>query len=416
MAKYTCLILFLAVVPAVDCAWGVFPRTIDAPVDRLIKNTAAFIEKNPANPMGYYTLARIHYLAFANKAFEVGVLSDRTLPRIAPDWLLGNREATQEKEKELENQGSHLPHPTDDQLKEHAAAALRNFTKAIKLEPNNALYNLGIASLLEQYVQFLKERDTVPKEFRAILLEKARDSYYTAHTISISKDRALRVMPVEGLRSIVAHEAGEGYMRLTVGNEDASNQDKKRLDKVTRDIVKLESLQPSMIVTPIIFSPEQRTSLADLLASDGGVQFDLDGDGRVERWPWVKPTTGILVWDPQRTGQITSGRQLFGTVTWWLFFSDGYHALDALDDNRDGELTGVELVGISVWFDRDSDGQADDGEVVPVEKLGITALATQATGHDGKSLTNPAGLTLKDGRTVPTYDWVVSRKQGATHH
>ena len=46
---------------------------------------------------------------------------------------------------------------------------------------------------------------------------------------------------------------------------------------------------------------------------------------------------------------------MFGSVTWWLFFSDGYRALDTLDDNRDGRLTGSELSGIAVWFDRNTE-------------------------------------------------------------
>ncbi|MBT3202234.1 MAG: hypothetical protein HN350_20220, partial [Phycisphaerales bacterium] len=55
--------------------------------------------------------------------------------------------------------------------------------------------------------------------------------------------------------------------------------------------------------------------------SGTAVRFDLDGDGRAQSWPWVKPTTGILVWDPSGQGRITSGQQLFGSVTIWMFFN-----------------------------------------------------------------------------------------------
>jgi hypothetical protein len=138
------------------------------------------------------------------------------------------------------------------------------------------------------------------------------------------------------------------------------------------------------------------------------VRFDLDGDGTAELWPWVSPATGILVWDPNRKSSITSGRQLFGSVSWWLFFADGYHALDALDDNRDGLLSGRELTGISVWFDRDSDGNSDYGEVLPIETTTITSLATKSSGTDHGSPRNMSGLTLRDGRILPTYDWITS--------
>ena len=135
--------------------------------------------------------------------------------------------------------------------------------------------------------------------------------------------------------------------------------------------------------------------------------FDLDGDGIDELWPWLTPDAGWLVWDPENRGEITSGRQLFGSASAWLFFSDGYRVLDALDDDRDGELRGRELAGIRVWFDRDTDGVSDHGEVVSVEDLGIVALATQSTLTLGRSPANLCGAELADGRVLPTYDWVL---------
>jgi hypothetical protein len=61
-----------------------------------------------------------------------------------------------------------------------------------------------------------------------------------------------------------------------------------------------------------------------------------------------------------------------------------------------------------VWFDRDTDGVSDPGEVVPAPALGIVALATDATEHIGASLGNPCGVELADGRVLPTYNWVLS--------
>jgi len=93
-------------------------------------------------------------------------------------------------------------------------------------------------------------------------------------------------------------------------------------------------------------------------------------------------------------------------VTWWLFFSDGYRALDALDDNRDGKLADGELAGISAWFDRNSNGRTDEREVVTLKELRIASVATGAASRDGNCLMNENGLAFHDGRTVPTYDWV----------
>ena len=94
-----------------------------------------------------------------------------------------------------------------------------------------------------------------------------------------------------------------------------------------------------------------------------------------------------------------------------MFWEDGYRALDALDDNRDGKLDGDELRGLAVWFDRNSNGRADAGEVVPVEKCGIRDISARATSKSGMSPCNSAGITLQDGSVLPTYDWVAQPKR-----
>jgi hypothetical protein len=169
-------------------------------------------------------------------------------------------------------------------------------------------------------------------------------------------------------------------------------------------------------ITPVVFSLEEDRTLSDLLAPGVKVRFDLDGDGVSELWPWVKPGTGILVWDPEQKGQITSGRQMFGSVTWWLFFEDGYHALDALDDSRDGFLTGSELEGIRVWFDRNLDGISRPDEVVSLAELGIISISTKASGKDSGCPTSASGITLSDGRTLPTYDWLTLPEKEESHY
>jgi hypothetical protein len=89
-----------------------------------------------------------------------------------------------------------------------------------------------------------------------------------------------------------------------------------------------------------------------------------------------------------------------------MFWPTRYAALDALDDNRDGVLTGRELTGLAVWFDRNSNGVSEPGEVTPVEDLGITGIATAATSSDGAAPMNAHGLFLQDGRVLPTWDWI----------
>ena len=121
----------------------------------------------------------------------------------------------------------------------------------------------------------------------------------------------------------------------------------------------------------------------------------------------MKAELGFLVWDPLESGCIESARQMFGSYTFQIFRRTGYDALAALDDNADGQLSGPELAGLSVWFDRDGDGRSTAGEVIPLRALGVESIAVTATTRDGIHPANPHGLTLRDGRTLPTWDWIV---------
>ncbi|MCA9310866.1 MAG: hypothetical protein KDA21_06650, partial [Phycisphaerales bacterium] len=123
---------------------------------------------------------------------------------------------------------------------------------------------------------------------------------------------------------------------------------------------------------------------------------------------WLRPSTALLVWQPDSAVPITSGRQLFGSGTWLMRFSNGYRAMDALDDDRDGVLRGDELRHLAAWFDRNSDGVSQPDEVRPLDSLGVVGLRTEITGYAGDSPMNPRGLIMRDGRELPTWDWVTS--------
>jgi hypothetical protein len=420
------------------------------PADRLIANTEAFIKENPKNAEGYYTLGRIHYLVFANQGLFVGAFNpEDKSPRVAPDWRLMNDyggmvrwghaqelvlreigfktiaevpeekrrafwEAAGRKEEQLRKEGW-KPEPLDrEAFLAHAVKANEALSKAIELAPQNGLYHHTLACLYDQYLQYVESQKLPepPAELKDVTWEKVREMYLNAYNIALAEDAKVTHMPDSGLRSIVSHEAGTRYVALMEKLPDLSEAQKKQVQEVKGHLQRLKVL-PLGVVTPILFSLEPGASLSSLLAPGHTARFDLDGNGVAECWPWVKPTTGILVWDPTHSGRIASGRQLFGSATWWLLFSDGYAALNALDDNRDGKLSGAELEGIAAWFDRDSDGRSDPGEVTPVAELGIVAIATRAASCDGDILENAVGMLLNDGRAVPTFDWVTRPADGA---
>ncbi|MGC4047499.1 MAG: hypothetical protein QM758_27195 [Armatimonas sp.] len=111
---------------------------------------------------------------------------------------------------------------------------------------------------------------------------------------------------------------------------------------------------------------------------------------------------------PGARSKITSGVQLFGSSTFWLFWKDGYSAMAALDDNADAWLSGKELKGLSLWQDRNRNGVSEPGEVTPIDATEIAALAVNSTGTDGGFISNSQGLRLKSGALLPTWDWVAT--------
>ena len=65
------------------------------------------------------------------------------------------------------------------------------------------------------------------------------------------------------------------------------------------------------------------------------------------RWEWIRTNAAWVVHLPQG-GEVTSALQMFGSVTFWVFWENGFHALRSLDDNGDGEIAGEELRGMRV--------------------------------------------------------------------
>jgi hypothetical protein len=441
--------------PLAAVSFAIFLRPSDAPIDRVIENIQARLRESPDDVEAVYTLARSHYLAFISKSSTVPIYDragrgDQPGARYEtpPRWMTegtdflrqarnargeelaaaelgaasvdqarerdGQRfyELAQTKTRELEAQNWQPEGLPNDKLVEHAKAALDNFNTAIRLKPDDAMYRLGLASLYQQYAEFREGKMLAnePAELAAITKDQALAEFVRAFDMKITEEGALQAQPIAGIQSLVSYEAGQRLVELlNAKGDNRTPEETEQLRRYREAVARLEAI-PIRAMTPIVFSFEPSERLAELVDDSAAVAFDLDGNDVIEKWTWVKPETGILVWDPKREGKITSGRQMFGNVTWWLFFRDGYEALDTLDDNRDGKLAGGELVGLSVWFDRNTNGVSEPGEVVQVASLPIAAIATKSDGRDGESPMSSRGLVLEDGRVLPTYDWIAQRR------
>jgi hypothetical protein len=376
------------------------------PVDRLIANTTAYIKEHPQDAMGPYTLARIHYIALATRASLAwpGNGGRNGLPVV-------NDPAEWQRSSKKEEAWS------EAQLRDHLRLAVENYRAALKMDEKNALFHLGLASVSRAALDAGFKLGAIPGavdaevpkdgDFAQLWREQAITEYLKAYELSVGTNDTITYGHIANgsMVMLMSYEAGQHYVELVTarGVRDAERQ---TFEKVRTSVQELKSkAMRGGGITPIVFRLSQAALLDELLDPQKTVAFDLDGTGRPQRYTWLRPDTGILVWDPWKEGRIESGHQLFGSVSFHMFWSDGYRALDALDDNRDGDLRGGELQGLAVWFDRNQNGVSDAGEVVPLEQTGIEALSVRATSSVGASLANEAGLLMKDGRVLPTYDW-----------
>lgn len=369
------------------------------PMDRLIHSAQAYLKKHPDDAEAYYTLGRIYYLAFTMKRDSIPAFPDdektgKAEP--ASDWMVGMGD----------NRSTPSTPSSYSDLTSYAVHARHEFNEAIKRDQKNGLYYLGLASLLEE-VRAWTEKSGYTNELadmETIDVHQLRQLYQKAFTLSIAEDSKQKTMPLAGLMEIVIYEAAVHLTQLAHEGEFQTTEVEDAKNSIDV-IAKFEKL-PVGAITPIVFSFSPGNQLAQFLAPQRVVDFDLRGYGLREQWSWIKPTLGILVWDPLHTGKITSARQLFGSYSFQIFRATGYDALSALDDNGDGVLSGAELKGVSVWFDRNSNGVSDPGEVIPVENWNIRSISVQATGKDGIYPTNAAGIVLNDGRVYRSWDWI----------
>ncbi|HET9371811.1 MAG TPA: hypothetical protein VFO19_16240, partial [Vicinamibacterales bacterium] len=163
-------------------------------------------------------------------------------------------------------------------------------------------------------------------------------------------------------------------------------------------------------ITPIAIPLRAGLSVYDVTDPRAAVKFDADGSGISRPWSWITADAGWLVYDQVGTRRVTSALQLFGNVTFWMFWESGYDALAALDDDESGWLSGEELRFLAIWRDANRNGVSEAGEVQPLAAHGIVALSCRSeidAAHPDEIRWARAGVTLADGSARPTWDLVL---------
>lgn len=187
-------------------------------------------------------------------------------------------------------------------------------------------------------------------------------------------------------------------------------RDKKELAMLKRVVWSQASRRYTRPITPIAIPLNAGVSAAErIIDHRARVKFDLDGSGIRKDWQWISTEAAWLVHSPKGVdGRITSGLQLFGNVTFWLFWENGYEAMKALDDNDDGWITGDELRDLALWHDRNQNGVSEAGEIKRLSESGIRGLSTVHKVHPENGYWSRKGVLMSDGTFRDSFDVILA--------
>ncbi len=372
------------------------PRPVyEAPIDRALANVSAMQGLEPVQRE--LLLARLNLLAYArndgaftylrdsNELNEAGsalctdVGSGRypqpDPPEVfAPDARCAQLDFQLGPQREVPNAVGEID---NDGAAARLEAALGHYERALQLDRNNLRARLGFAYVLDR-------------------MGRADDARHQ-----------LRNIIKRGLPRLEAQQSEwEDHAVLTETAEHLSHLAESRSDRarIQRLRARLDASRPIVYVTPVVV-PLTGAPFEQLVDNGSSVSFDFAGTGDARAQGWLTPDAAWLVWDPEWRGDIRSGFDMIGARTWSVFWSDGFEALRALDDNRDGELTGAELGGLALWRDANSNGVSDPGEVVPANVHGVVALSVRGRETRPGLITAANGVRFDNGISRPLYDW-----------
>ena len=383
-----CLTIFLALavhaVLATTCyAENPMPDLENVPIARLIANLEEQAEQETEDARILLNLARVHAMAYAWKN-ETAQVNRGT--RVLRAWFgYDPKHVPFEPIKET----------TDDEkmrvAREHLAKAIERYEEAVKLDPKNLTAQLGLAWCIDQSGD----------------KERAIEGYRKVTAAGWEQESKLQSGWGEG--RFISVEAGEYLKRLLDPSDFRNRREIKLLNARAQYLMQLPRG-----ITPIIVPLANNVPLDEMVDRQASVAFDADGSALHRNWTWITPKAGWLVFDQKGTGTITSALQMFGNVTFMLFWDCGFQALASLDDNGDGELAGTELEHLAIWQDANRNGKSDPGEVKALDEWKIVAVNCNGRmGRDDEEVAAhaPRGVRFADGHYRPTYDIMLHSRQ-----
>jgi hypothetical protein len=363
-------------IPSVD-------QLADVPVERIVANLERHAISDPKDFQSRFNLARAHVLAYAMKSDMVQVRKGGKsedvwfgpMAKSLPPYVAPTRDATRLKEATA-----------------HLSKALKRYEEALELYPEHLAARLGHAWAVEQSGDKVK----AIASYRALI----KDAWKQEKEL---KEPAPGWVPVTPETSI--------YLMALL---DPSH-DKDEIDVLQSRITSLPAFFWHGPRSPVVVPLRDGLGVEDLMDREARVAFDADGTGVKKSWDWVTRDAGWLIFDPRDSRSIKSTTQMFGAASFGMSWDNGYQALDALDDNGDGELTGKELEGLAIWQDLNGNGVCDFDEMKPVAAWNIVAISCRAEKGaipSGCAAFAQTGVILRGGHTRPTYDVLLYPARG----
>ena len=350
------------------------------PVERVVANLERQVAEQPKDITLRLNLARIHGMAFALKLSDIPAARVRGGKDLVIPWVGNTTPPFYQFEVKSTEDAKALA-----AAKEHLTKAIARYREALQLDPANLVAKMGLGWALGQAGDrpgaVAALRDVVAKA----LPQNRENLGVLGDNRTLTEEAALYLIPLLD-----------------------PERDRAELDRLRANVKDLASRPRPM--TPIAIPLRSGLTAEDLVNLRASVAFDLDGSALPQRWNWIHPTAAWLVFDKHGSGSVTSALQLFGNVTFWLFWRQGYDALRTLDDNGDGRIAGTELAGLSLWHDRNSNAVSERGEVRPVAEWGIVSLSCQYefdAAHPDEIAFSRRGVTFRDGTSRPTFDLVL---------
>jgi tetratricopeptide (TPR) repeat protein len=372
----TFVLVLTSLVTVSTTAIFVREETQRVPIARVAGNLERELATDPRNIQTLINLARLHGMAYALKTEETEIpRSDVNGTSIS--WSFSDAAMTN-----IPRAVRTAENPRAAELAaDHLRQSLAYYKQALEIEPSNSIALLGYGWALEQS----GDAATAIARYRQ-LIDLAWKSEQT-------KTRA-------GLRQEFFTEEGAGRL-IALLDPAADAAEIRELEQRRQYLQKLPRA-----VTPIAVPIRDGVLERDIIDGEAKVRFDADGTGFRREWTWIGRDVGWLVYDADDKGDITSALQWFGSVTFWLFWDNGYDALAALDDDGDHELAGRELQHLAMWDDRNRNGRSEAGEVQPLAAYDIAAVNCRYVPGDGRKFAalSPQGVRFTSGATRPTYD------------